>query len=363
MPVHKDSVRYFAEEQETINYQDGDPAFAGWVPLAAWPAIFRTLRHAVLVFQAGFTLDGSGNGGTRIKITNRLHSTVYYVGGRLENSVGDYVYSGICYLPDIDTGWDVEYEGRECAAEVSNAWLKLGLTNFSDLSGDQLNQLLNQTIGSMVTTTVIDEDIVGEQRLTCIGTLQKHVIRVQVVVICDDAQKGVFVDELTDGLDFAVGIKIDGTQMPWTAKEDDVSTACSGATYGEYVFEQDIQDSVNIKIEVSNNDGGGHDYDIYWSIAACPWFSYAEYAAPVLVNLPTASTINALLEPLDLDIEDKYIGLGTLKALGEDKVYDEQTGIGIVSMSKTLTELPQHGLKLMHKGFRSAVTVIVADRR
>jgi len=360
--VVKESVRFWPEEQELlVNYSGGDPAAAAWVALPIPATNLIITKTSLAVFQAGFTLDGTGRGGTRIKLGN------YYVGGLLlpAGNTGAHKYYGICYLPAGN--YAVVYEGYESVTEVSAAWLKLGVTNFSDLTGDEVTRLLNQTIAAGGQFNVVDQNITGTLRECCIGTIRKHIIRVQVVVICHDVQKGDFVDSGLGGAANTFGISIykDTTdQQTWTSAHDDASVTCAGAAYGELAFEQDIATQVNIKVTVKNGDGNPHDYDTYWSIAACPWLMCEDYARPVLVNVPQASNINVLTENLDDDdTVTKYVGLGTQKALGYNKVYSETSGTKTQTHSDALTELPTHGLELFHKGFRNCVTLIAADRR
>ena len=181
--IDKETVRYFIEEQElVVDYSGGDPGGA-WSNLVTFNNVFSITHPSLLVFQAGFTADATGEGGTRISIRD-TSGAVYYIGGFVTDVEGDHVFYGICYMPygasELGTQlWDIFYEGRECAADISDAWLKVGITNFSDLTGDQLNRVLNTTINAGVETTLVDEDIVGTPRVCALGSLRKHVIRLQ----------------------------------------------------------------------------------------------------------------------------------------------------------------------------------------
>lgn len=362
MVVIKEAVRFWLEEQELLVDVSGFAlAGAAWAVYSTHNNVLVLTKPSILVFHAGFQCDGTGEGGTRIRIDD--NGNIYYIAGRMENSSGIYTYYGICHV--AAGTYDIRLEGRECTTSVFNAWLKVGVTNFSDLDDlDTLNTVNNAAVGAGVTWTAVDQNIIGTLRECCIGTIRRHIVRVQCLVRDDtDTNRLLYVDSGTAGVAYAATLLINGTQVAWTSGLDDV-VGCAGGNYGEYVTEWDIEDGCRVRIRVTNNTGAPVNLHVYWSIAATPWFMSDEYAAPILINIPQASNINLIAESLDDDdTTTKYIGLGTKKALSYSNVYNETSGTAIQQHSSSLTDLPDHGLELYHKGWRSCITLISADRR
>ena len=341
MVVEKESVRYFSSERELIMNESGlDPAGA-WAQLATVTTSF--LSEGFLVVKGGFDCDGTpGVGGVRLKLT--YGGVDYYPIGKLANTEASHTFFGVIYIPTRIT-IVFSFEGRECTAEVDEAWIKVGFSTFKDMDGTTLTADMGNTVAAGATTKVVDA------------------LRFQVLVICQDAQQGRFVTTHGALTDYEISLEIEGVDIAWQTSSDDISNTCYGAAYAEAVVDVPAGEVIDVELFIKNNDAvNPHDYDVYYSFATCPWILTPEYLHSILVNIPPGSTVNLVSEPLD-DDPTKYIGLGHYTPYGDDKVYDEVTGTDIQSYSNVLSDLPSSGLYLLHKGFRACISVITAERR
>lgn len=367
MVVVKETVRFWPEEQELLIDQSGLSTGVGaWAAMYTGANILVLTKPSIVVWRMEATANGAANyHGIRLRIGNWYIAGDSYFTTTLE-TLRAY---GISYIPAGT--YTVIYDGWN----VNVAWLKLGVTNFSDLTGDAQDSLLNQTINAGITTTVVDQTITGTLRECCIGTIRKHVIRVQVCILCDTAGRdGEYADAGGGGVEqWDAFIMVNGTTTDWVqtaawgtggSNDQEPSGGVGGGNSGQYAAEFDIEDTTRIRVQIRNNEGVARDYDVYWSIAASPWLMTKDYSTPVLINIPQASNISTILESLDdNDTITKYVGLGTKKALAYSNVYNETSGTAIQQHSDVLTNLPDRGLEFYLKGWRQCVTLISADRR
>jgi len=357
MVVEKESVRYFASERELIMNESALDPGGAWAQLATVTTAIQS--EGFLVVKGGFDCDGTGVGGVRLKLT--YGGTDYYPIGKLADTEASHTFFGVIYIPER-ISIVFSFEGRECTAEVDAAWIKVGFTAFKDMDGTVLTADMGNTVAAGATTKVVDQTVVPTKRMTVIGQIWRTTLRFQVLVICQDAQRGRFVTTHGALTDYEISLEVEGEDIAWQTSSDDASSTCYGAAYAEAVVDVPADETIDVELFIKNNDAGAHDYDVYYSFATCPWVFAPDYVHAVLVNIPPGSTVNLVSEPLD-DDPSKSIGLGHYTPYGDDKVYDEQTGANIISYSNVLADLPSSGLYLLHKGFRGCISVITADRR
>lgn len=179
MVVFKESVRYFSEEQVVADEEDLVQNAASWgqcddVEGNPWSESFTIIKQSLMVFKLTGENDGAGDAGMYLRLT--YGGTNYAIAGSSED-VGDHppaVY-GITLL--AAGTYTVQLYGYN----LQNATCKVGITNFSDLVGETLDRECNN-ISNTTWTTIIDEDVVGLIRETCLGTLKRHVVRLNVCI-------------------------------------------------------------------------------------------------------------------------------------------------------------------------------------
>jgi hypothetical protein len=275
---------------------------------------------------------------TRLRIGATLYGRAQF-----QNGTTPTTYTALVYM--AAGTYDVLMEGlADGSGPVYVLNFKLGKAKFSDAVGQALAVYSTQIIKTVAS------------RRTPAGLLKQAVVMVECFAYTPSAKTNF--ENVGDSLTNGVSLSIDGVQVNWDTRSQDVSS--KGAAYANYYGAVSVGSAHTVAISKDNANTVVHI-----SVYLCPWLLCATGHEPVTLDFSQGSTTYLLLEPLDLN-PTKYVKIGKGRAISfgdSTDYYSVGSGTNILSHSYTFEMIAVASCILVVSGLGGCIGGIAVDVR
>lgn len=336
MPLLVEQERLVAQEANLINVatQYNSAGGGAWATLHDYGNVTLPV-DGILLIKFDALLSYPNVGCLRVKVGSN------YVYGVVPGTTAATYGLGLWLAAGT---YDVLVEGYAPSFTVSILNFQAGLTAFNDQQGAAV-----QTYSTGITLTIAN-------RNTPVGILRNATYLVQCFASTSGAVTNF--ENVGDNLTNGVSIAVDGTQVNWDERNQDVSVfgAASAKTAQSLV----VGSSHTITMTKRNASTV-----VLISVIACPWILANAVHTPVNLSFSQGSTLYCTLEPLFLN-STKFVGVGAIHGITfgtADDYYSSLSGVDLVNFSFMMDIEDVLNNNLITQGLGGCIGIIGVDAR